>query len=89
VFFICCYSGDAWTLIFTAAQAAGPFNIHGCTCIIHPFPKPTTTKFIQGANQLAQRSKKWYVHTDRLYSTTEMKRPARANTTFVARPTIR
>jgi hypothetical protein len=68
VFFICCYSGDAWTLIFTAAQAAGPFNIHGCTCIIHPFPKPDERpKFIQGANQLAQRLKEMvHVHTDRL-----------------------
>jgi hypothetical protein len=68
VFFICCYSGDAWTLILKAAQLAGTFNIHGCACIIHPFPKPEERpKFIQGANLLSQRLKEMvHINTDRL-----------------------
>ena len=68
VFFICCYSGDAWTLILKAAQAAGPITIHGCSCILHPFPKPVDRPtFIQGANQLSQRIKEMvHLTTDRL-----------------------
>jgi hypothetical protein len=68
VFFVCCHSGDAWNLIAKAAQSAGPINIHGCSCIIHPFPKPDERpSFIQGANQLSQHIKQMvHVTTDRL-----------------------
>jgi hypothetical protein len=68
VFFVCCHSGDAWNLIVKAAQTAGPINIHGCACIIHPFPKTDERPaFIQGANQLSQHIRQMvHVTTDRL-----------------------
>jgi hypothetical protein len=68
MFFICCCSSDAWDLILKAAQAAGPITIHGCACILHPFPKADARlTFIQGANLLSQQIKEMvHLTTDRL-----------------------
>jgi hypothetical protein len=69
-FFVCCFfCNEAWDTLLSAANAAGPINIHGCLAKITKFPpKNKKQGIIIHMNQHAKDFQDLHpVHMDRLH----------------------